>query len=495
MACAALGILLAAGGGIGGGGILVPVYVLVGSFAAKEAVPLSNVTILGGSIANCFFNFMKKHPYYEKPPYGQERVDRPRIDFDIVNVMEPMTIAGSVLGSLINKLLPGWLLTIMLMVVLGLITIKTILSGRKKWIKEGQYFENHENAVQQLKAINGGKQPTDEQIGEKMDELEEAKNITAGVAAATKPDSYDPLDAGFEKHYKEQGESAKLVAMNNTGGYTGPTEGDNSNAAMIERMKEEEKVSFPRFKLVLLFFCWVGVNCLDLFRGGGSFTGPFDVECGDLKYWILTFMYVPFTCIIAGYVACYLMADTKKKDEIGYPWVEGDVRWTPKSSFLYPLICSTAGLFAGMFGVGGGIVKGPLMNEMGVLPEVTQATAAFMIFFTASSATVSYALYGLIIWSYAIAFFFLGMVFTAIGQVVVFKIVEKTGRSSIIVFVIGAILGVSTVLLAVNGFSSFAETMSCDCSETLSVCGTGQPASHGLPRFATHSHHSHNHGL
>lgn len=33
--------------------------------------------------------------------------DRPRIDFDIVNVMEPMTIAGAVLGSLINKLLPG----------------------------------------------------------------------------------------------------------------------------------------------------------------------------------------------------------------------------------------------------------------------------------------------------------------------------------------------------------------------------------------------------
>ena len=32
----------------------------------------------------------------------------------------------------------------------------------------------------------------------------------------------------------------------------------------------------------------------------------------------------------------------------------------------YPLICSGAGLVAGMFGIGGGIVKGPLMLEMGV---------------------------------------------------------------------------------------------------------------------------------
>ena len=31
----------------------------------------------------------------------------------------------------------------------------------------------------------------------------------------------------------------------------------------------------------------------------------------------------------------------------------------------YPCICFFAGFFAGMFGVGGGIVKGPLMLEMG----------------------------------------------------------------------------------------------------------------------------------
>jgi hypothetical protein len=114
LACASLGLLLAAGGGIGGGGILVPLYVLVGRFAPKEAVPLSNITILGGAIANVLFNYWKRHPSADRPlallPHPRltwRGAGRPRIDLDIVNVMEPMTIAGAVLGSLVNKLLPG----------------------------------------------------------------------------------------------------------------------------------------------------------------------------------------------------------------------------------------------------------------------------------------------------------------------------------------------------------------------------------------------------
>jgi uncharacterized membrane protein YfcA len=35
------------------------------------------------------------------------------------------------------------------------------------------------------------------------------------------------------------------------------------------------------------------------------------------------------------------------------------------------MICSTAGLVAGLFGIGGGVVKGPLMLELGVAPDVS----------------------------------------------------------------------------------------------------------------------------
>jgi len=51
--------------------------------------------------------------------------------------------------------------------------------------------------------------------------------------------------------------------------------------------------------------------------------------------------------------------------EAGYDWRAGDVEWNSVTTLTYPAICSMAGLIAGMFGVGGGIVKGPLMLELG----------------------------------------------------------------------------------------------------------------------------------
>lgn len=41
----------------------------------------------------------------------------------------------------------------------------------------------------------------------------------------------------------------------------------------------------------------------------------------------------------------------------GYDWSQGDIQWSERNSILYPAVSSLAGLVAGMFGVGGGIVK------------------------------------------------------------------------------------------------------------------------------------------
>ena len=58
----AIASFLAAGAGVGGGGILVPIFVVVMGFAPKQAIPLSNVTIFGASIMNTILNVQKRHP-------------------------------------------------------------------------------------------------------------------------------------------------------------------------------------------------------------------------------------------------------------------------------------------------------------------------------------------------------------------------------------------------------------------------------------------------
>ena len=82
----AVGLMIAASGGIGGGGILVPLLIMVFGFNPKYAIPLCNSTVFGSSITNVFLNVSKRHP----------EADRPLIDWDLVLLMEPLTIVGAV---------------------------------------------------------------------------------------------------------------------------------------------------------------------------------------------------------------------------------------------------------------------------------------------------------------------------------------------------------------------------------------------------------------
>jgi hypothetical protein len=58
--CGALFIqMVYAGGGIGGGGVLVPLYILCLGFQTENAVALSNLTIAGGAFANFAINVFR----------------------------------------------------------------------------------------------------------------------------------------------------------------------------------------------------------------------------------------------------------------------------------------------------------------------------------------------------------------------------------------------------------------------------------------------------
>lgn len=81
-----VGLMIAASGGVGGGGILVPLLIIVYGFHPKNAIALSNFTILGSSVTNMVLNVYKRHP----------EADRPLVDWDLIMVMEPLTMAGAV---------------------------------------------------------------------------------------------------------------------------------------------------------------------------------------------------------------------------------------------------------------------------------------------------------------------------------------------------------------------------------------------------------------
>jgi uncharacterized membrane protein YfcA len=91
------------------------------------------------------------------------------------------------------------------------------------------------------------------------------------------------------------------------------------------------------------------------------------------------------------------------------------------------------------------------MLEMGVLPEVAAATSATMIFFTSVSASVVFISFGAVQWDYAAVLLVLGVVATAVGQLLVLWVNRHLRSRSLLVAVMAAVLGVSSVALAVQG--------------------------------------------
>lgn len=318
--CAVMGLMIAAGGGIGGGGILVPIYILVMGFTPKHAIPLSNITVFGGAIANVFLNTKKRHPL----------ADRPLVDWDLILVMEPLTIAGALIGAFLNKVLPETFLVTMLVVLLSFTAYNTL----KKAIKMYK--------LETIKMKEQGLKPD----GTKESEL-------------TRIDTQDKVDdqssAGDEllKNMEVQEE-----------GSAGATGAENYSAELAVILEEE--TAAPRMNINILIGLFIVVLSINLLKGGGAFPSPLGIECGSRAFWIANTLMLAWIIFITIYVRSYLVKRFETKKRVGYQYMEGDIKWDERATVVYPSICCLAGFFAGMFGVGGGIVKGPLMLAMGV---------------------------------------------------------------------------------------------------------------------------------
>merc|ERR1740117_494042 len=161
-------------------------------------------------------------------------------------------------------------------------------------------------------------------------------------------------------------------------------------------------------------------------------------------------------------------------EEMSLSGVEGKevqkINWDERNTIVYPVICTIAGLFAGLFGVGGGIVKAPLMLELGMCPASTSATAATMIFFTTFAACVSFQVFGLLIHDYGVACFVLGLVCTAIGQAGTNVWMKIAKRQSPPLLSIGAVMMLSTVLVAVESIQKATTQSSDELFQALPLC-------------------------
>lgn len=93
----------------------------------------------------------------------------------------------------------------------------------------------------------------------------------------------------------------------------------------------------------------------------------------------------------------------------------------------------------------------PLLLQSGIPPQITAATTSFMVFFSATMSAVQYLLLGMQNTDTAYVFSFICFLASLLGLVLVQKAVAQFGRASIIVFSVGTVMSLSTVLMTSFG--------------------------------------------
>jgi uncharacterized membrane protein YfcA len=205
-------------------------------------------------------------------------------------------------------------------------------------------------------------------------------------------------------------------------------------------------------QLLFLFFILLIITIVSLAKGNTTGQSIFNILSCSLDWWLLIFIPFGFLLLISGGVMIYFLWFKENK----LP-EQGDIHWTFKNTILIIILSVCAGTMTSLVGIGGGIILGPLMLFLNLLPEVVVATASFMVMFTSISAVIQYSVIGVINWSYGVIFMIIGFISSFGGQLILSYFIKKFNKKSIIIFLIDSVITISAILLITLGSINVAQ--------------------------------------
>lgn len=367
---------ISSAGGVGGGGLFIPILTIVAGLDLKTASSFSAFMVTGGSIANVICQMVMSCP-----KFGGKAL----IDYDIALLSEPCMLLGVSIGVICNLVFPEWLITILFAVFLAWSTSKTCKSGVMFWKSESE--EGKRNGFGKLE--NG---------------LVREDEICDGNEVTKQP--------------------------------------------LLGEGLESCKLGIPWRKLGVLILVWFSFFALYLLRGDRFGQSIIPIEPCGMGYWILSALQIPLAIIFTTWI---LHGRESPQDQTFYQQEGGQSKSGPSNKLIFPVMAMFAGILGGVFGIGGGMLISPLLLQVGIAPEVTAATTSFMVFFSSTMSAMQYLLLGMDHTSGAIGFTLVCFVASLVGLMVLQRAMELHGRASLIVFSVGTVMALSTVLMTSFG--------------------------------------------
>ena len=423
---------LAAGAGIGGGGLFVPIYMVLLGAGPKGAVPLSKATILGGAVGNFLSLGPARHP----------KAKRPLIDYESSTFMQSGELLGVVFGVLLNNLLPAVVIVVFLVLILSYNSVLTLRKGLK--IRKKETLELAQAAA--TSSTGGGTEMTPGVAA--ANGGTKTGGIECDIAAAPNGTRQAPLKSDGSAMY------GTMVDVNAATAKTAPTEAEAAAAAAeakaaaaspeLQALLDEDAKQYP-------LWAWGLLMPMTMYTLAYSFIKNAIKKSDDCEAWGFWLWYVTPVPVLGAFMAgtaSILGRRHKRKLAAGFAYLPADMRWDPKTLLRFPRTALLAGVTAGLLGIGGGMVIGPLFLSIGMEPQVGTSSCAFMILWTAFTGVVIYGVddhLGAELALWCVAF---GFISGQVGQRLVNTVLKKTGRPSYVVFLLGTIICLACLAMA-----------------------------------------------
>ncbi|KVH89667.1 Transmembrane protein TauE like protein [Cynara cardunculus var. scolymus] len=386
-------------GGVGGGGIFVPMLTLIIGFDPKSATAISKCMIMGAAGSAVYYNLMLRHP----------TLDMPIIDYDLALLIQPMLMLGISIGVTFNVIFSDWMVTVLLIVLFIGTSTKAFCKGVETWKKETIMKKE---ATKRLKT-NGG-------YSSFLIQLQEGHldyNLVFFLANRT----------SFISMLSGSGADIEYKLLPGDGN---PEKSLEQEITIFENVYWEE--------LGLLLLVWVSFLVLQIAKN-------YTFTC-SIWYWVLNLLQIPISFGVSGYEAVSLYKGYRKISSKG----DSGTNLRVGQLVSYCSCGILAGLVGGLLGLGGGFIMGPLFLELGV----SSATATFAMLFSSSMSVVEYYLLRRFPVPYALHFLVVATIAAFIGQHVVRKLIILLGRASLIIFILAFTIFVSAILLGGVGISN-----------------------------------------
>ncbi|KAJ9179194.1 hypothetical protein P3X46_011009 [Hevea brasiliensis] len=381
-------------GGVGGGGIFVPMLTLIIGFDAKSSTALSKCMVTGAAAATVYYNLKLRHPTLELPI----------IDYDLALLFQPMLVLGISLGVALNVIFADWTITILLIILFLVTSSMAFFKGVETWKKETKLKKE---ATRHLEFVEDATEGAE-------DNPPPGGPITAVQEEPNQPKK-DKVSIVENFYWKELGLLIAVWLI-----ILGLQIGKNYSTTC--------SVTYWVLNILLIPVA-VGVTAYEavsLYKGQRKIASMGEASTNWRVHRLVLYCAIG---VLAGIVGGML--------GLGGGFILGP-------------------LFLGM-GIPPGAIAICCINMPDTLMWVSSATATFAMTFSASMSVIEYYLLKRFPVPYALYFFAVSIVAAFIGQHVVRKLISILGRASIIIFILASTIFVSALLLGGVGIARMIE--------------------------------------